>query len=80
REPFPNKCFVLVKSLERCDDPQGHTPRDEAPAPAPGTKNERPSCERPARTRGERLPLQGGSLSPTFTSYWKNPWRDVANI
>nr|XP_028558619.1 uncharacterized protein LOC114582029 [Podarcis muralis] len=43
REPFPNIYFVLVKSLERCDDPQGHTSRDEAPAPAPRMKNDRPS-------------------------------------
>ncbi|XP_077773730.1 uncharacterized protein LOC114582029 [Podarcis muralis] len=48
REPFPNIYFVLVKSLERCDDPQGHTSRDEAPAPAPGTKNNRPSRRFPA--------------------------------
>nr|XP_028559104.1 uncharacterized protein LOC114582329 isoform X2 [Podarcis muralis]XP_028559105.1 uncharacterized protein LOC114582329 isoform X2 [Podarcis muralis] len=48
REPFPNIYFVLVKSLERCDDPQGHTSRDEAPAPAPGTKNNRPSWWFPA--------------------------------
>nr|XP_028559494.1 uncharacterized protein LOC114582561 isoform X2 [Podarcis muralis] len=48
REPFPNIYFVLVKSLERCDDPQGHTSKDEAPAPAPGTKNDRPSRWFPA--------------------------------
>ncbi|CAI5789658.1 Hypothetical predicted protein [Podarcis lilfordi] len=48
REPFPNKCFVLVKSLERRDDPQGHTSRDEPPAPASGMKNERPLWRFPA--------------------------------
>ncbi|CAI5789866.1 Hypothetical predicted protein [Podarcis lilfordi] len=40
REPFP---FVLVKSLERCEDPQSHDSRDEAPTPAPGIKDQRTS-------------------------------------
>ncbi|CAI5789667.1 Hypothetical predicted protein [Podarcis lilfordi] len=40
REPFPNVYFVLAKSLEGRGDSQGHASRDEAPAPAPGMKNQ----------------------------------------
>ncbi|CAI5798833.1 Hypothetical predicted protein [Podarcis lilfordi] len=48
REPFPNIYFALAKSLEGRGEHQDHASRDEAPAPAPGTKIDRPSRRFPA--------------------------------
>ncbi|CAI5789725.1 Hypothetical predicted protein [Podarcis lilfordi] len=52
------------------------------PSSNPAVPRHKPTSagERLARTKGERLPAQCGSLSPTHILFWPNPWRDVANI
>ncbi|CAI5762097.1 Hypothetical predicted protein [Podarcis lilfordi] len=67
REPFPNVYFVLAKSLERHGDHQGHTSRDEAPAPAPGMKNRTTSWRFPADVphNASPLPLLHTGVAPS---------------
>ncbi|XP_077778155.1 uncharacterized protein LOC114588635 [Podarcis muralis] len=59
REPFPNVYFVLARSLEgrgKRGEHQDRASRDEAPAPAPGIKNDRTSRRFPEPDPDPRLP------------------------
>ncbi|XP_053228500.1 uncharacterized protein LOC128405665 [Podarcis raffonei] len=73
REPFPNVYFVLAKSLEGRGERgkhQDHTSRDEAPAPAPGIKNDRTSRRFPAPDPDPRLPHPPSVLRTGMAPSW----------